>query len=247
MTDLGVSSRFKAFRQFNQPQLAVWASRRARMNEELTTSLFPGSGLPAKLARSLGSVRAMPLKEFLESFEFFERVRRRLRAPQMADLCCGHGLTGLLFAIFEPRVERVTLVDRVRPPCYDTILEAVAQVAPWAPPKVDFWTLPVERAGERLASGTSAIAVHACGVRTDRCLDVALAIRGPVAVMPCCYAQTARASPAALGKGLGAEGATDVQRTYRLTEAGYLVDWTAIPRPVTRMNRVIVGLPPGPN
>eukprot|EP00983_Pelagomonas_calceolata_P124875 1161153-Pelagomonas_calceolata.AAC.4 len=30
-------------------------------------------------------------------------------------------------------------------------------------------------------------AVHACGALTDVCLDVAVMLEAPIAVMPCCY------------------------------------------------------------
>ena len=53
----------------------------------------------------------------------------------VADLCCGHGLAGLLFAIFEREVERVHLVDRERPASADLILQAAADVAPGRRPR----------------------------------------------------------------------------------------------------------------
>lgn len=39
------------------------------------------------------------------------------------------------------------------------------------------------------------LAVHACGALTDSCLDVAVALGGPVAAMPCCYTGAAKSSP----------------------------------------------------
>ena len=68
-----------------------------------------------RLARALAARSAINLKEWLESFEFFARTRKHVRADVVADLCCGHGLTGLLFAIFDKKVQRVLLVDARRP------------------------------------------------------------------------------------------------------------------------------------
>ena len=41
-------------------------------------------------------------------------------------------------------------------------------------------------------------------------------------------------------KALGRALATDIHRTYRLEAAGYQVDWSAIPRAITPMNRIMV-------
>jgi hypothetical protein len=237
------NTSFKAFRRFNDVSLQGYVGVRARLGDRGLVH-FPGDGIPDRLARELCLRRALPAKELFESFEFFERVRRRVRRPQVADLCCGHGLTGMLFAVFEPRVERVTLVDRRRPKSHAVVLDAVCAVAPWAAEKIRYLEIPLSRAKERLTSGCAVVAVHACGVRTDRCIDLALGLGGPIAVMPCCYAQTANAAPPGIRRGLGAELATDVHRTYRLDAAGYEVDWTAVPRAITQKNRVLVGRPP---
>ena len=237
-----MDAAFKAFRQFNAEPLRLVAGSRARIDSR-ALPCFASERLPDRIARALAERRAMPFKEVLESFELFERVRRRLRATEVADLCCGHGLTGLLFAAFERDVARVTLLDRRRPPSFDTVREAVAEIVPRLEGRVRYVEAPVTHAPGLLAPGTSIVGVHACGVRTDRCLDAALAVGGAVAVMPCCYAQTAAAAPRALRRALGAELATDVHRTYRLEAAGYEVAWSAIPAAVTAKNRIIVGTP----
>jgi hypothetical protein len=149
----------------------------------------------------------------------------------------------MLFAVFERRVERVTLVDRKRPPSHTLVREALCTVAPWADEKIHFAQMPISHVAETLSPSCAVVAVHACGVRTDRCIDVALRLNGPVALMPCCYAQTAKTALRCLRKGLGAEMATDVHRTYRLDAAGYDVVWTAVPRSITPKNRVLVAVP----
>ena len=45
------------------------------------------------------------MKELVEAFEFFAAVRKDLRARSLADLCAGHGLVGVLFALHERRLE----------------------------------------------------------------------------------------------------------------------------------------------
>lgn len=212
---------------------------RARFAEH-ADELFPSEGLPDRLARALLKARTVSLKELLESFEFVGRVRRRLRAPVMADLCCGHGLTGIVFAAFERQVTRVVLLDQREPDSAARLLAAASEVTPWVNDKVERVTADVRRAHEVLEPHTALLAVHACGRRTDHCLDVAIALDAPIAAMPCCYRYTVRGSPRALHRGLGAELATDVHRTYRLEAAGYEVDWSAIPAAISPKNRIIV-------
>lgn len=190
--------------------------------------------------RALAERRAVPIKEALESFEFFARVRRPLRAARVADLMCGHGLTGLLFAAYDQGVEEVVLLDRKRPPSFDAVLEAVAEVAPWVPLRVRFVQQKVQRA--ELPEGASILGLHACGSRTDACLEAAMRGGGAVAVMPCCYVDDAP-GPVAVARALGPALAWDVDRTYRLEAAGYRVRWTAIPAAITPMNRVLLGRP----
>jgi len=237
---------FKALRAFNDPALAPLAGLTGRIDLR-ALAWFPSDTLLDKLGRALAERRALNVKELFESFEFFERVRRRLRAPHVADLCCGHGLTGLLFATFEREVQTVTLLDHARPESYDVVLDAIASVAPWVPGKVRFLERRVQGCAAVLEPGTRVIAVHACGARTDRVLDVAIALGTDAAVMPCCYAHTADDAPRALRDALGPAVATDIHRTYRLEAAGYRVDWTAIPSVITDMHRVLIATrPAGP-
>lgn len=240
---LGVQdASFRAFRRFNRQEDAAVAGLRERIDNRVL-ALFDGPSMPDRIARELARRRVVKMKEVFESFEFFERVRRRVRRPVMVDLCAGHGLTGVLFAAFERSVERVFLVDLVKPPSHARLMEAVGAVAPWVHDKVEFVVDHLRVARDLEPQPQSVIAVHACGVRTDRTIDVALDLGVPLAVMPCCYAQTAADAPRAMHKALGIELATDIHRTYRLEAAGYHVEWGAVPRVITDKNRVLVGLP----
>ena len=89
----------------------------------------------------------------------------------------------------------------------------------------------------------SLIAVHACGHLTDVAIDLAIRLSAPIAVMPCCYSGTAKHVPLGPKRALGVSLAADVDRSYRLNAAGFLVDWSAIPVDITPMNRIIIALP----
>ena len=237
------SPRFRTFRAFDDPALAWAASSRFRLDRK-SAERFGGDALATRIVAALGERRAINVKEVLESFETVARVRKRLRAKRVADLCCGHGLTGLVFAALDREVEEVVLLDRKKPPKADLVLEAVTEAAPWIAGKVRWVEDKVARAEAHLAPGTSVIAIHACGVRTDRAIEAATAVNGHVAVVPCCYTRTARDAPVALREALGAELTADVHRTYLLEAKGYRASWAAIPEAITPMNRVLIGQAP---
>ena len=204
---------------------------------------FEGEGMACKLARELCRSGRLPAKEFFEAVEVFARVRKKLRAPVVADLCCGHGLTGLLFALFERRVERVFLIDRAMPPNHACILEAVVRVGPWVRDKVEVHETTIRGAEGFLEAGTSIVAVYACGQKTDQVLDLALHLKGAVAVMPCCYSRRQSPGSPALSRALGVGVAYDVYRTCRLEAEGYAVRWEQVPPEITPMHRIVMGVP----
>ncbi|REK11487.1 MAG: methyltransferase domain-containing protein [Acidobacteria bacterium] len=204
---------------------------------------FRGDGLAERLARELCAQRALPLKELVEAYEFFARVRRRVRAATVCDLCCGHGLVGVLYALFERKVDEVVLVDRRRPESWPRILEADRRAAPWVEPKLRWEVATLERAAPSLPEGAALIAVHACGLRTERVIKLAIERRAPVGLLPCCRPHRRHPAPLSLQRALGADLAIDVDRTYTLERAGYRVRWDAIPASITPMNRVLIGVP----
>lgn len=237
------AASFRAFRSFEDPALSWAASSRFNLDDK-SAPRFRGDAIAERIVAALARRRAIKVKEVLESFETFERVRRRLRAPRVADLCCGHGLTGLLFAVYEREVDEVVLLDRRRPPKAGLVFDAVAEVAPWIASKVRWIEGKVAGAARHLAPQTSVVAIHACGARTDRAIDAAVEVGGHVAVIPCCYTRTAKDAPRALREALGVEVTADIHRTYLLERAGYGVSWSAIPAAITPMNRLLVARAP---
>ena len=238
------SASFKCFRQFNGADFGALLSSHSALKQPIADRHFPTDSLQDKLVRELAGERTIAIKEVLECFEFFERVRKEIRAPCVVDLCCGHGLLGILFALFERRVERVILTDERQPASYDMLMAASIRVGPWIEKKVEYCVGPIGTAHERLEAGASVVGNHACGALTDHCIDCAIRLKGSVAVMPCCYRRSACEAPLALQLALGVEAASDVDRTYRLREAGYHVRWTHIPEQITPMNRILIGRRP---
>jgi 16S rRNA G527 N7-methylase RsmG len=237
-----MDASFKVFRRFNRGELEKFAGVRGRIDRR-ALELFDGDSMPEKIARAIVRRQAIVAKELFESFEFFQRVRRGVRQRMVVDVSAGHGLTGLLFAAFEREVEEVILVDPTPPDSFEKVSEAVYECAPWAREKVRYIENRVEYVHEHVEEGAGIFGVHACGVLSDRAIDLAIKKKSTVALLPCCYAQTAQDAPRALREWLGAEMTTDVHRTYRLEDAGYDVVWTAIPRVITPKNRVILARP----
>lgn len=235
------SSTLKAFPGLDPSTLPVDPHSRSKTGSR-ARSLFEGDRLNHKLALALIDARVLPFKELLESFEVFEHIRRVVRAPVIVDLCCGHGLVGMLYGIHHRDVLRVRLVDRRRPDSVDPILAALAPVVPWLGPKVTFEEASIDAVA--IDGPAALLGIHACGSATDAVIDVALRGQHPVALLPCCHQKRNLPGPPTLGGALGISLATDIHRTYRLDAAGYRTRWTALPESITPMNRVITAWRP---
>ena len=232
-------ARFRIYTQFNEDSRREFAGMKHRIHA-LPADLFPTDSLPDRLARSLADQRVVHVKELLESCELFDRVRRRVRRPVMVELCAGHGLVGLIFALVERSVTRVELVDSRQPPTFARILEAFTTIAPWVADKVVYRVAPLD-GSTVLPEGAGVVLAHACGALTDLGLDAAIASGGPVAAMPCCFGRAREPRVPVLAREFGRAAAVDISRSHRLADAGYQVDWTWIPRAITPMNRVLIG------
>ncbi len=235
---------FRLLDGFNAPELARHAGSRTRILNTAAAAYFDSDRLADRLFRALASLRTVRIKELVEAFEFYAVARKHVRAGTIVDLCCGHGLVGLLFAAFDRDVHRVLLNDRRQPQSFETIFACVAETVPRVADRVSFLEGSLDAARAATPRGAGVVAVHACGSLTDDCLDVALEARGPVAVLPCCRSKARNPAPRSLRRALGNDVAYDVHRTYRLEDRGYRVRWGEIPAEVTPMNRVLSAVPP---
>lgn len=235
----GESLRF--FRHFDAAD--PWVGSRSSLSPR-DARRFPGDSLAATFARALCERSAIPVKELFEAFETFMICRKALRAPAVADICCGHGLGGVIFALMERRVERVLLVDRRRPASADAVLAAAGDVAPWVAPKMEWHETQLKHVA--LDPGTAVLAIHACGLRTDTAMEMAIQSGGPFAALPCCRPHNAHPAPISLKNALGADVAIDVHRTYALESKGYRVSWRDISATITPQNRALIAKAPTP-
>ena len=242
MTSIAEDSTFKFFPDLNNLVDTGWLNSGARFRPSYFEEYFSGDSLQNKLLKKLAYTHMLPIKEILESFEYFERIRKKVKAEVMCDLCCGHGFIGILFAIFERKVSKVFLVDKVEPASRQKLIQACIEVAPWIESKIHNIEDEISPESSWLEKNMSVVSSHACGILTDLTLDIAMAVNGKVAVMPCCYPEKKCKAPNALQSKLGIETAFDIDRTYRLEQAGYHVYWKSVPALITPMNRVIIGI-----
>ena len=237
---LSPRNRFRFFPQLNDLADQRWLRSNAKLSEKAAAVHFNSDSLQDALMQAIADQRVLSIKEVIETFEFFARVRKTIKAECVADLCCGHGLLGLLFAVFERKVNRVILLDKFEPENRAKLIAAASAVAPWIVDKVESQQTKIETAEALLPQGCSIISAHACGVLSDRCIDIAIAKESQLAILPCCYPKSACDAPLAIRTAFGLEAAYDIDRTYRLESAGYLVRWMEIPEVITPMNRILV-------
>jgi hypothetical protein len=100
----------------------------------------------------------------------------------------------------------------------------------------------LRRRRQRATSAMIVISTHACGSLTDAVLEYAADVgAASIAVMPCCYTGTADGAPYGVRRMLGVGMAADLRRAFELQGRGdYHVDFAAVPRAITPMNRIIV-------
>ena len=182
MNDLRPKGTFKFFPRLNGQKDLSWTSSRNLINSVLAEALFSSDSLQDRLVRAMAAEQVIPIKEVLECFEFVARIRKDLRSEYMVDLCCGHGLVGMLFALFEPKVTSVTLIDIKEPPSLRKLLSCLLPIAPWIEEKITFQRSRLDNLAD-IPEGASIVSAHACGRLTDQCIEMAVERKGNVAVL----------------------------------------------------------------
>ena len=201
---------------------------------------YPGDTAFERIARVVCRAGSIPRKELHESWEVAKRVRRRLRGERIVDLASGHGLLAYMLAVIVPSVPRILAVDRRTPP---SALQLSSEMEKeWPELAVRVTRLRADIRASEILPGDIVVCAHGCGSLTDRVLDLALAARANVAVLPCC-SDHSRLDSGGLDGWIDADLAIDVVRSLRLRDEGYQV-WTQhIPADITPKNRLLMGRP----
>ena len=175
---------------------------------------FAGDTLFDRLGRAVCRAGCLPRKELYEAWEMARRVRRILRGGRIVDL---------------------TL-----PRSHARVHEALLLEWPRLAGRVGFEERPYEDVP--LGAGDLVVASHACGALTDTVIELAVAARAPVAVLPCCHDHV-RCDTGALTGWMSADLAIDAVRAVKLQEVGYRVWTKGIPAEVTPKNRLLIAAP----
>ena len=199
-----------------------------------------GETLFDRIARSVCEAECLPRKELFEAWEVARRVRRRMRGGRVVDLCAGHGLLAHLLLVLDDTSPEALAVDPVTPPSAAKLAEVLCRSWPRLVGRVQRLEGPLEAAP--IGPGDLVVSVHACGALTDRVLDVAIARRCRVAVLPCCH-DVKRSETGGLTGWLDGPLAVDVARAERLRAAGFEVHTQTIPAEITPQNRLLLAAP----
>jgi hypothetical protein len=81
-----------------------------------------------------------------------------------------------------------------------------------------------------------------CGRLTDVILDLAVAARARVAVLPCCH-HLRTGDTGGLSGWVDRAAAIDIVRAVRLARCGYRIWTQSIPAAITPKNRLLIGEP----
>ena len=203
---------------------------------------FPADNLHDRVARALCEGSCLPRKELFESWSFVNRIRRRIDAPVVWDLCAGHGLVAFLLALLEPELTSIRAIDRRKPLSFDRIKAALAPLDEARIAKVVF----DERELRDLDAPRQRVfmtAVHACGRRSDDAIDLALASHSSIALLPCCHA-TDKSIPEAVKTRFSKKDAVDLARIFRLHQAGWRTVAGKVDDDITSCADAIIAIAP---
>lgn len=206
----------------------------------LHESLFGGTTLFDRIARTVCRAGVLPRKELYEAWEMARRVRRRFRGGRVVDLACGHGLLALIMMILDRGSEQALAVDSCIPKSAGPLLESFLKTWPFLSGRITYVGRDIRTVA--LDAGDIVVSSHACGSLTDLVLDRAVSAGARVAVLPCCHdLQTCDSGN--LGSWMASDLAVDAVRALKLQARGYQVHTASIPETVTPKNRLLMGAP----
>jgi hypothetical protein len=201
-------------------------------------SLFAGSSLFDKIARTVCRAGTLPRKELYEAWEMAKRVRRRYRGGRIVDLACGHGLLAHIMLILDDSSKIAIAVDKKIPLNAPKLSNALITSWPRLKNGVIYKEVPVQEI--TILPDDIVLSAHACGSLTDLIIDKAIEQHARVAVLPCCH-DLKKSSTDGLEGWMDKTLAVDTARAVRLRSKGYQIVTQQIPGDITPKNRLLMG------
>jgi hypothetical protein len=201
---------------------------------------FAGDSLFDRIARAVCGAGCLPRKELYEAWEVARRVRRLCRGGRVVDLGGGHGLLAHVMLLLDDTSPAALVVDPSLPPSHERVHQALVAEWPRLAGRVTFMERGIEDVPA--AAGDLIVSCHGCGRLTDAALDLAIAARARVAVLPCCHDHL-HCDTGELAGWMPADLAIDATRAARLRQHGYRIWTKTIPAEVTPRNRLLIAAP----
>lgn len=201
---------------------------------------FPSDNLFDRLGRAICDASCLPRKELFEAWEFARRVRRRFRGGRILDIAAGHGLAAYVMLLLDDSSPEAICIDRKPPPSAAKLADVLVERWPRLAGRVTYQQTKAKRVSA--TNESLVISVHGCGKLTDRALDMAIAARARVAVLPCCH-NIKHSDTGSLTGWVDGPLAVDVTRAHRLRAANYRIYTSVIPDTITPKNRLLMGAP----
>ena len=199
---------------------------------------FAGTSLFDRLGRTACRARCLPRKELYEAWQVARRVRRLFRGGRIVDLGGGHGLLALIMLVLDDSSPAAVVVDKELPPSAPTLHDIFVEEWPRLAGRVRFVTSDLDEFA--IESSDVVVSSHACGLLTDRVLELAAGACARVAVLPCCQDFTA-CDTGGLSGWIDPALAIDIVRATRLAQRGYRIWTQSISPDVTAKNRLLLG------
>ena len=204
---------------------------------------FAGETLFDRIGRAVCHAGCLPRKELYEAWEVARRTRRLFRGGRIVDLGAGHGLLAQILMILDDTSAEAIAIDTKLPDSAAKLHGALLESWPRLRDRVRFEERPLDAL--QLHSHDVVVSSHACGALTDVVLELAVAVRARVVVLPCCHDLLAN-HPGSLSGWVDGPLAIDIMRVVRLEQLGYKVRTQTIPAEVTPKNRLLLASPLAP-
>ena len=151
---------------------------------------YQGNGLFCQFAQILCQLDGVvPRKELHEAWEAALLIHAAFPATmRIADLASGNGLLSWALLVLDKTEKRSVLcVDKIQPPSFVRIANAMIQRWPSMRSRHRYVEASIFDRNLKPQADVLLVCLHGCGTISDRVLEMALSVRAPLALVPCCH------------------------------------------------------------